>query len=315
MPDRGAPNRWETPPPRVIPNPSTDLSAGGYTALPNALLRVWIPALSGSETALLMWVIQDTLAWHRETTKPATYRLIAKQANIHRHSIEKAAAVLAEIGLIRVRNADGDAGAYAQIFTLNSFLLQNPPLELEALVQKLDQARTEDWSKKRTDAVQKKDTVGTKNGPTLVLKKDRSYKEESKELKESKKLASCESEELDEEIRERIARSRLSMVRGSALDNRTVVNIRSQILRLPHDWQAKEVLETMEHKCAELFRNPNMAETWGLVVAVVRDAVVQVLANAENCSEASGCIVLEKPWSWMTTEERTAAREAMEKIA
>ena len=153
-----------------LPAPA-DLKASGYTALPNALLRIWIPVLSGSETSLLIWVIQDTLAWHRVTTRPATYRLIAKQANVHRHSIEKAAAVLAEIGLISVGNADGDAGAYAQIFTLNSFLLQNPPLEFEALVQKVDEARTEDWSKKRTNVVPKKDIVGPKNGPTLVLKK------------------------------------------------------------------------------------------------------------------------------------------------
>ena len=61
---------------------------------------------------------------------------------------------------------------------------------------------------------------------------------------------------------QRIARSRLSVIRGSALDKCTVANIRNQILRLPHDWQAKEVLETMEHKCAEFFCNPNMAETW-----------------------------------------------------
>ena len=300
---------------RIGSAPGPELNGGGYTALPNALLRVWIPALSGAETALLMWVIQDTLAWHRDITKPATYRLIAKQANVHRHSIEKAATVLREIGLIEIREGDETAGAYAQIFTLNSFLLQNPPLELAALVQKLDQLRRGDWSKKRTDGVQKKDTVGTKNGPTLVQKRDRSYKEEIKELKESKKLASCESEELEQEIRERIARSRLSVLGGHPLDNRTVANIRNLIERLSADWQAREVLETMEHKCVEFARNPKMAETWGLVVKVVRDAVAEIFARPLEFSEETGPANIQKPWSWMTTEERTAAREAAEQVA
>jgi hypothetical protein len=98
-------------------------------------------------------------------------------------------AALTEIGLISVRDAEENAGAYAQVFEINAFLLQNPPLEFEALVQKLDQLRKGDWSKKGTDVVQKKDTIGPKMGPTLVQKKDRSYKEETKELKERKKLA------------------------------------------------------------------------------------------------------------------------------
>jgi hypothetical protein len=289
--------------------------SGGYTALPNALLRVWIPALSGAETSLLMWVIQDTLAWHRDTTKPATYRLIARQANVHRHSIERAVAVLAEIGLICVHDADGNAGAYAQVFTPNSLLLQNPPLEFEALVQKLDQLRSGDSSKKGTDVVQERDTVGTKNGPMLVQKRDPSYKEESKELKESKKLASCDAAELEEEIRERIARSRLAELGGNPLDDRTVANIRKQIERLADDWQAKEVLETMEYKCVEFARNPQMAQTWGLVVTVVRDAVKRVLASAKENTERLVGSAFQKPWFWMTAEERTAVRETAEKIA
>jgi hypothetical protein len=170
-------------------------------------------------------------------------------------------------------------------------------------------------SKKVTDAVQKKDRIGPKMGPTLVPKKDRSYKEEIKELKESKKVASCEAQELEQEIRERIARSRLSAISGNSLDDRTVANIRSQIERLADERQAKEVLETMEHKCAEFARNPGMAETWGLVVTVVRDAVAQILAPVKEYAKASGPGAIEKPWSWMTTEARTAAREAAEKIA
>jgi hypothetical protein len=289
-------------------------NAGGYTTLPNAFLRIWTPALSGAEIALLMWVIQDTLAWHRDATKPATYRFIAQRTNLHRHSVERAMATLIEIGLISIRDAEENAGAYAQVFVVNVFLLQNPPLEFEALVQKMAQLRTEDWSKKGT-VVQKKDATGPKMGPTLVPKKDRSYKEEIKELKESKKLASSEAQELEQEIRDRIARSRLSMLGGNPLDTRTVANIRNQIERLSADWQAKDVLETMEHKCAEFVRNPRIAESWGLVVTVVRDAVAQMLTRPVENAETRDGGFTQKPWSWMTTEERTAAREAAERIA
>jgi len=292
-----------------------EANAGGYTTLPNALLRIWIPVLSGAEVTLLMWVIQDTLAWHRDTTRPATYRFIALRTNLHRHSIERAMATLTEIGLISIRDEEENAGAYAQVFAIDSYLLQNPPLDLEALVQKMDRVRRGDRSKKGTDEVQKKDTISPKMGPTLVPKKDRSYKEEIKDLNESKKLASYESQELEEEIRERIARSRLSTLGGNPLDNRTVANIRSQIERLADDRQAKEVLETMEHKCVEFARNPGMAESWGLVVTVVWDVVAQMRTrpteNAETCDSGFN----QKPWFWMTAEERTAAREAAERIA
>ena len=276
--------------------------SGGYTALPNALLRVWIPALSGAETALLMWVIQDTLAWHREETKPTSYRLIAQRANVHRHSIESAVVALTGIGLIRVRDAGGDAEGCGQIFTIDSGLLQNPPMEFGALVQKLDQLRKRDRSKKRTAVVQKLDHPGPKIGLSLVQKLDMvgpkigpPYKEEIKE-KESKKLAS-ESQELDQEIRDRIGRSRLIEIDGRPLDNRTVANIRAQIERLPDEPHAQEVLETLEDKCAELARYPERAKSWGLVVTVVTDAVSQTFRPP-----------MKKDWFWMTTEERTAAR-------
>jgi hypothetical protein len=300
---------------RVASTLPAEANAGGYTTLPNALLRIWIPALSGAEIAVLMWVIQDTLAWHRDRTKPATFRFIAQRTNLHRHSIERAMATLTEIGLITIRDAEENAGAYAQVFVIDAFLLQNPPLEFEALVQKMDQLRTGDWSQKGTDVVKKRDTISPKMGPTLVQKEDRSYKEEIKELKESKKLASADSQELEQEIRDRIVRSRLSTLGRTPLDTRTVANIRNQIERLSADWQAKEVLETMEHKCAEFARNPRMAESWGLVVTVVRDAVVQTLTRPAEDAEPRDGGFTQKPWHWMTTEERTAAREAAERIA
>jgi hypothetical protein len=293
------------------PPPGHEKIEGGYTALPNAVLRVWIPSLSGAETSVLMWLIQDTLSWHRQDSKPTTYRLIAKRANIHRHSVERAVAVLTGIGLIGVREPDESVGAYSQSFTINTALLQTPPMELDSLVQRLDHLRN--TSKKGTaHTVLERDLSGPKNGPVLVQKKDPLKKEESKEAKETKKLAAIDSKGLEGEIWDRIERSRLTSLGGQPLDSRTVANISAQIERLPAIWQAKQVLEAMEAKCLELARRPHMAESWGLIVTVVRVAVAQLLARPDP-SLTLADDGRQKPWAWMTTEERTVARAAERK--
>jgi len=240
--------------------------------------------------------------------------LIAKRANVHRHSIERAVSVLAEVGLISVRDADANADGYGQVFTINSLLLQNPGVDLDALVQKMDQVRKGEGSKKWTVAVQKPAMPGPTMGPTLVEKKDRLYKEEIKGEKEQRKQASFEAQELEDEIRHRIARSRLISLGGNLLDDRTVINIRAQIEKLHEISSAKGVLETMEHKCAEFARQPGTAQSWGLVVTVVRDAVAQILSPTNNCGKLPSDPI-QKPWSWMTTDERAAARAAAERIA
>ena len=164
--------------------------SGGYTALPNALLRVWIPALSGAETALLMWVIQDTLAWHREETKPTSYRLIAQRANVHRHSIESAVVALTGIGLIRVRDGGGDAEGCGQIFTIDSGLLQNPPWSSVLWSKNWTSSESgigpkiwRQWSKNRTISVQKLDCLWSKNWTWLVQKLDRLIRKKLKKKK------------------------------------------------------------------------------------------------------------------------------------
>ncbi len=93
---------------------------------------------------------------------------MAKRTNLHRHSVERAVVVLSRIGLIRVEEADANADYPDQIFTINSLLLQNPPMDLEGLVQKLDQVRKDGRSKKETPDVQLEDRLGPKLGPTLM---------------------------------------------------------------------------------------------------------------------------------------------------
>jgi hypothetical protein len=71
----------------------------------------------------------------------------------------------------------------------------------------------------------------------------------------------------------------------------------------------------MEHKCAEFARHPGMADSWGLVVTVVRDAVAHILAPAAIHAKVPKPGEIQKSWFWMTAEERTAARDAAERIA
>ena len=176
----GSAVQWKAKRERRIPK-------GGYTELPNAVLRLWLPALSNSEKNLLVWALQDTVSFHRDDSNlhGVTYRQIADQTASHRHSIEQAALILSSIGLVVSRGIASETG-YRRVFSVNTELLENPRMTLPELVQKMDQTRSKILSNKCPQSVQKLDILGPKNVPASVQKMDRLYKEQIKSGKERK---------------------------------------------------------------------------------------------------------------------------------
>jgi hypothetical protein len=137
-----------------------------YTVVPNAFLRYWLRALKG-EYFFLVWVVQGTLGWQakagrRAETKATSFGTIAEETGQGRHTVERAAGVLEQIGLIC---RTGGQGAMP-VFSINVQMLQKPPLPIEELVPIVDKLRERVRSSKR-------DKLDPKRGQVAGPKEDK----------------------------------------------------------------------------------------------------------------------------------------------
>jgi hypothetical protein len=139
-----------------------------YTVVPNAFLRYWLRALKG-EYFFLVWVVQATLGWQakagrRAETKATSFGTIAEETGQGRHTVERAAGVLEQIGLICRTGGQGTM----PVVSINIQMLQKPPLPIEELVPIVDKLRGKGSvlktgqvrSQKRTSCWPKRGQVG-----------------------------------------------------------------------------------------------------------------------------------------------------------
>jgi hypothetical protein len=158
----------------------------GYTKIPHSLFRYWMPHLKGCELAFLCWLLDQTVGWHRPTTKMVAYSEIGAITGYSRHALERAVAVLVGLGLIQRSGRQGKKS----VFSLNIEPLQQPIYSRDELVQKVAELRAIDLPKQKPSCGAKMDTSCLKTVQLDGPKQDTSEfanKEVKKSLKEIKK--------------------------------------------------------------------------------------------------------------------------------